>query len=375
MHVGNYGDSHATTIGSRTFQSRNGFTCNRPYNRAVLVSEIGEFGLIQLLAREFGLDYPPAPGASQSGLQVGLGDDAVVTERRDGSLVWTTDTMVDGVHFLPGKAAWSDVGWKALATNLSDIAAMGATPHLALVTLCLPPGFETEDAVALYRGLYECAKEFGVTLGGGDLVSAPVFSITIALSGWAEEAPEGGASVLTRSAAMPGDVVAVSGTVGDSVGGLLLARQDSEFATESEERLREAEQRPQPRIRLGLEAVQAGLRCGIDVSDGLVQDLGHIATASGVGIRVEAVRVPTSEALREVFPAEALGLAISGGGDYELLLMGPRRMVEALIDSSETPLTEIGEVYKIDEPHVGVVDETGREIPLAHGGWDHFKPS
>jgi thiamine-monophosphate kinase len=354
---------------------RNGFLPARPYNRAVLVSEIGEFGLIRLLAREFGLDFPPVRGAVQHGLQVGLGDDAVVTERHDGSLIWTTDTMVEGIHFLPGKHPWPDVGWKALATNLSDIAAMGGTPHLALVTLCLPPGFEVEDAVALYRGLHECATAFGVTLGGGDIVSAPIFAITIALSGWAEAAPDGSAAVLTRSAAQPGDVVAVSGTLGDSVAGLLLARDGCEFKTKAEQRLRGAEQRPQPRVALGLEAVRAGLRCGIDVSDGLVQDLGHVAAASGVGIRVDAVRVPTSDALREVFPAEAFGLALSGGGDYELLLIGPRAAVEALIDSSQTPLTEIGDVYKSDTPHVAVVDESGREIPLARGGWDHFKPS
>jgi thiamine-monophosphate kinase len=118
--------------------------------------------------------------------------------------------------------------------------------------------------------------------------------------------------------------------------------------------------------------VQAGLRCGIDVSDGLAQDLGHVAVASGVGIRVEAVRVPTSAALRELLPAEALGLAIAGGEDYELVLIGARPAVEALIDASATPLTEIGEVYESDEPRVAVVDETGREIPLPRGGWDHF---
>jgi thiamine-monophosphate kinase len=339
----------------------------------VLVSEIGEFGLIQLLAREFNLEYPPSQGSATPGLQVGLGDDAVVTDRHEGSLIWTTDTMVDGVHFLPGLSAWEDVGWKALATNLSDIAAMGGTPDIALVTLCLPRDFEVENAVALYRGLHECAGAFGVTLGGGDVVSAPVFSITIGLSGWAESASDGGAAVLTRGAAQPGDVVAVSGTVGDSLAGLLLARDGCKFKTKAEKHLRAAEQRPQPRIALGLEAVRAGLRCGIDISDGLVQDLGHVAVASRVGIRVDAVRVPTSDALREVFPAEAFGLAVSGGGDYELLLIGPRAAVEALIDSSETPLTEIGDVYKIDTPHVSVIDETGREIPLARGGWDHFK--
>lgn len=339
------------------------------------MSEIGEFGLIKLLAREFGIEYPPSRRTAQPGLQVGLGDDAVVTDRHDGSLIWTTDTMVDGVHFLPDGSSWHDVGWKALATNLSDIAAMGGTPHLTLVTLCLPSDFKVEDAVDLYRGLHECATAFNVTVGGGDVVSAPVFSITIALSGWAENAPDGSAAVLTRSGAQPGDVVAVSGTVGDAVAGLRLALTGSEFKTHDEQRLKLAMDRPQPRVALGLEAVRAGLRCGIDLSDGLVQDLGHVATASGVGIRIDGVRVPSSDSLREVFPSEAFGLAISGGQDYELLLIGPRATVEALIDASGTPLTEIGDVYKSDTPRVAIVDEAGTEIPLAHSGWDHFKPS
>jgi thiamine-monophosphate kinase len=341
----------------------------------MLVSEIGEFGLIRLLAKEFGIEYPPSRAAAQPGLQVGLGDDAVVTDRHDGSLIWTTDTMVAGIHFLLDCTAWQDVGWKALATNLSDIAAMGGTPYLALVTLCLPTDFRVEDAVDLYRGLHECADAFEVTLGGGDIVGASVFSITIALSGWAESEADGNAAVLRRSRAQPGDVVAVSGSVGDAVAGLRLALASCEFKTTAEKRLKAAMDRPQPRVTLGLAAVHAGLRCGIDLSDGLMQDLGHVATASGVGIRVDAVRVPSSDALREVFPAEAFGLAISGGQDYELLLIGPRAAVEALIESSPTPLTEIGDVYASDNPRVAVVDETGREIPLAHGGWDHFKPT
>ncbi len=238
-----------------------------------------------------------------------------------------------------------------------------------------PPTFRSKTPWLCTAVCTNAPSAFGVTLGGGDIVSAPVFSITIALSGWAEAAPDGSAAVLTRGAAQPGDVVAVSGTIGDAVAGLLLAREGRDFKTKAEQHLRAAMDRPQPRVALGLEAVRAGLRCGIDVSDGLVQDLGHVATASGVGIRIDAVRVPSSEALREVFPAEAFGLAVSGGQDYELLLIGPRATVEALMDSSETPLTEIGDVYKSETPHVGVVDETGREIPLSHGGWDHFKPS
>ncbi len=339
----------------------------------MLVSEIGEFGLIRLLAQEFGIEYPPARGAvPEHGLLVGLGDDAVVTSRRDGSLIWTTDTMVAGVHFLPEQSPWRDTGWKALAVNLSDIAAMGGTPHLALVTLTLPGDFSVEDAVELYRGLHDAATAFDVTLGGGDIVRSPVFSVTVALSGWAQTPRLGEAHVLTRGAARHGDVVAVSGTLGDSAGGVRLLVAGSEFQTESEQRLRAAQHRPQPRVAVGQAAVRAGLRCGIDVSDGLVQDLGHVATASGLGILVDAARVPTSDALREVFPAEALGLALSGGEDYELLVIGPQPAIDALIAASETPITVIGEVYEADEPRVGVLDERGQEIPLGAGGWDHF---
>jgi len=343
----------------------------------VLVSEVGEFGLIRLLADELGVDYPPRPGRGgrrQIGLLVGLGDDAAVSQRREGALIWTTDTLVAGVHFLPGRTAWQDVGWKALAVNLSDVAAMGGEPHLALVTLLLPDDFCVEDVLALYRGLKEAASAFGVILAGGDLVRAPVFAATVALSGWAVHSRLGDPRVMTRSAARLGDVVAVSGTLGDSAAGLRLLKDGARFRTKKSRLLRVAHERPQPRVALGLAAVRAGVRCAIDVSDGLVQDLGHVAQASGVGIRVDANRVPTSAALRDAFPSQALGLALSGGEDYELVLIASRPVIDSLLGATGTPLTEIGEVVHYDTPRVAVVDETGREIPLAQAGWDHFAP-
>jgi thiamine-monophosphate kinase len=337
----------------------------------VLVSEIGEFGLISLLAQEFGIPYPPVNG-SRHGLLVALGDDAVVSQRRDAAVIWTTDTMVAGVHFLPGITSWRDVGWKALAVNLSDIAAMGGTPHLALVTLVLPGEFRVEDAVELYKGLHEAATVYDVTLGGGDIVRGPAFCITVALSGLAFTPRLGEARVLTRSAARRGDVVAVSGTLGGSAGGVRLLSEGTPIGTEAHKRLRQAHERPQPRVALGQAAVHASVRCGIDVSDGLVQDLGHIARASVAGIRIDAARLPVSDALREAFPSEALGLAVSGGEDYELVLIGPRAAIESLIGATDVPLTLIGAVEASEEPFVIVQDEAGREIPLPHGGWDHF---
>lgn len=335
------------------------------------LQDIGEFGLIQLLARELGVAYPPVRGAAPPpGLQVGLGDDAVVTQRRDGALVWTTDTMVAGEHFLPGRSDWAGVGWKSLASNVSDVAAMGATPHLALVTLALPPDFAVGDALDLYRGLKQCAEAYGVTLGGGDIVRSPVFAITVALSGWAFIPRLGSPGVLRRDTARPGDLVAVSGSLGDSAAGVRLLLSHSRFETEAEQVLRRAHERPQPRVALGRRAVQAGLRCGIDVSDGLLQDLGHIATASGVSVRVEAERLPISPALREVFPEQALELALGGGEDYELVLIGPAGLVRACAGDAE--LTVIGEVIAAEAPGVQVVDASGREIELKRRGWDHF---
>ena len=336
------------------------------------LSEIGEFGLIELLAKEFDLVYPPDRAtAPRPGLLVDIGDDAVVAARRDGALIWTTDTLVAGVHFLPEQTAWRDTGWKALAVNVSDVAAMGGRPDLALVTLALPNDFCVADAQALYGGLREAAAVFGATLGGGDVVRAPVFSITVALSGWAAMSERGEPLVMTRAAARVGDVVAVSGALGDAAAGLRLLIDGDDFSTAARN-LRRAHERPTPRHELADAAVRAGVRCAIDVSDGLVQDLGHIARASGVGIRVDAGRLPLSAALRERFADAATDLALGGGEDYELVLIGPPPVIESLIERSETPLTAMGAVVDSDPPRVAVVDAAGRERPLDAAGWDHF---
>jgi len=341
----------------------------------VQVSEIGEFGLIKLLTQEFGIAYPPARGTpAPEGLEVGIGDDAVVTSKREGALIWTTDTMVEGNHFTPESTSWRDVGWKALAVNLSDIAAMGGVPHLALVTLTLPPDFETDDALELYRGLHDAANAFDVTLGGGDIVRSPVFSITVALSGWALEAG-GPAALLCRDAAKPGDVVAVTGQLGAAAGGVRLIVQGPDFDApghpESESLLCGAQHRPQPRVALGQAAVRAGLRCGMDVSDGLIQDLGHIASASGVALHIEAARVPVSNDLRVVFPGDALAMALTGGEDYELILVGPEDVMDNYIGETEKQVTVIGRAED-GEANVTVVDEYGKAMTFERRGWDHL---
>ena len=335
------------------------------------VSEIGEFGLIELLCRELAIPYPPASSvATRPGFVVDVGDDALVAEPSDEALIWTTDTLVEGVHFLPGRTPWRNVGWKAIAVNVSDVAAMGGSPRLALVTLCLPDQFCVEDAVDLYRGMRECCDAYGVVVGGGDIVRSPVFTVTVAMSGGASRGAAGEVCTLTRGAARAGDVVAVTGTLGDSAAGVRLLASGAHSEGAAARSLVKAQERPAARIEAGRMTLRAGIRCGMDISDGLVQDAGHIARASGVQIRIEAEKVPLSPALRSAFPDDCLELALTGGEDYQLLLCGPRAVFERLIVAG-LDLTIVGEAVKGEASVVVAGGADGKTYGT--GGWDHFR--
>lgn len=325
------------------------------------VSEIGEFGLIERLTAILGPEASPH-------LIVGIGDDAAVWRSGDQFLIATTDTLVEGVHFLPEMASWTDVGWKALAVNVSDIGAMGGEPLFALVTLALPHATAVADMDALYRGLHECAEEYGVTVAGGDIVSAPVVSVTVALVGQAQTR-DGEPLLLLRREAKEGDAIAVSGTLGDSAGGLSAQRQ----GVGTDERLVSAHVRPRPPLALGREAAASGLRCGIDVSDGLLQDIGHICDASAVGAVVRAPLVPVSDALRSAYPQEALQLACTGGEDYQLVLTGPADVLREVGRLADAPLSIIGEIVEDAGRRVRLLDAGGVEVDFGKAGWDHLR--
>ncbi|MEX1194349.1 MAG: thiamine-phosphate kinase [Dehalococcoidia bacterium] len=320
------------------------------------VSELGEFALIERLTRLVGDEGSPD-------LIVGPGDDAAVWRVGGEYLIATTDTMVEGVHFNRECSAWPDVGWKALATNVSDIAAMGGAPLFALVTLALPEDTPAEAMDSLYAGLGECARAYVVAVAGGDVARAPQVVITIAVTGRATLDDQGQPLLLRRNTAQPGDVVAVTGTLGDSAAGL---RRLQEGARQRDD-LVSRHLRPTPRLALGQTAVREGVRCGIDVSDGLLQDIGHICEASEVGATLRAADIPLSAQLRAAYPDDALELACTGGEDYELVLAGPREAIERVPD-----VTIIGEILE-GPPHVHLLDENGREIKFERAGWDAFR--
>lgn len=337
------------------------------YNRCVKLSDLGEFGLIERLAQALG-SRAQAPNR----LIAGIGDDAAVWRTDAGALLATTDTLVEGVHFLAGRTPWCDLGWKALAVNVSDIAAMGGTPELALVTLALPPETAVDQIDELYSGLGEAAEAYSVVIAGGDVVRSTSFSITVALLGRAELDASGEPLLLRRDAGQPGDIVAVTGALGGAAGGLKALQGHAE--SQAAQGLIRRHLRPQARLEAGRAALAAGLRCAIDISDGLLQDLGHVCQASGLRATVRRDAVPVDAALAGLFgEEEAIACALRGGEDYELLFTGSRERIDALARQIDVPLTVIGEMARDAERRIRLVDEAGREVTPPAAGWDHLR--
>jgi thiamine-monophosphate kinase len=337
------------------------------------VSELGEFELIARIREELGTqEAARATMGRRSRLLLGIGDDAALWQSPSGAQIATTDTLVAGVHFPEEGVLWADLGWRVLAVNVSDVAAMGGTPEYALVTLGLPPDFAVEDVLALYRGMTTLGEEYGVVIAGGDIVRAPKPFVTVALWGRASEGQRGEPLFLSRGAARAGDLIAVSGPLGNAAAGLRLLMQRRAPPRRTAEYLRRAYLRPRPQVDLGRALVIAGVRCAIDISDGLGLDLGHVCEESGLGARVYVDQLPVSDQLRSAFPEEALGLAVSGGEDYELLFTGPVRIVDRVRGRFATPITVVGEMVEDDERRPRFLDDAGNEVAFETTGWEHF---
>jgi thiamine-monophosphate kinase len=326
------------------------------------VSELGEFRLIKLLS-DIALDE----GANRP-LLVNVGDDAAAWQSNSSTILATTDTMVQEVHFTT-ESTWKEIGWKAVAINLSDIAAMGGMPQYALVSLSFPGNTEVDDVTQLYHGITEIAKQFQLAIVGGNLSSAPISVITVTVIGEASSV-----GILTRSAAMPGDSIAVTGYLGLSAAGLKMLTQVLQFDSQAMTFLRRAHLQPQPRIAEGQMLVQQGVRAAIDISDGLMSDLGHVCNASKVGARLRVDRVPIHPLVRANFPEDALGFAIGGGEDYELLFTAGEEIIERVQRMTECPITVIGEIVRGTPGEMTLIDEEGKLFPWDEKkGWEHFK--
>ena len=337
------------------------------------VSELGEFGLIGLLAdivnKSTSASATSGPGYH---LLVGMGDDAAVW-RSDASIhLATTDTLVQGVHFTLDTATWEELGWKALAINISDIAAMGGCPRYALVTLGLPNDTEVEDIAQLYRGMGEIAQQYDVAIVGGDVIGAPVVFISVTLMGITEGETNYPQNILARSAATAGDLVAVTGYLGTSAAGLHMLKANMQFDKETASLLRQAHLRPLPRVHEGQILLAKGVRAAIDISDGLVGDLAKMCQPSGVGAWVRADKVPIHPTVRAAFGEDCLRLALAGGEDYELLFTAREEVMDRVKGGIPCTVTVIGEIVKDEARRVRLMDAEGNELSLAETGWDHF---
>ncbi len=320
-----------------------------------------EFDLIELIRQR--------TAQPRDDVRVGIGDDAAVLAVPAGKdLVVAIDTLVEGVHFPRGTAA-VDIGWKALAVNLSDLAAMGASPAWALLSLTLPQ-VDNAFVEGFVEGFAQLAQPHRLALVGGDTTRGPL-AVSVAVHGFV---PAGKA--LTRAGARAGDVVLVTGTLGDAAAGLHAQPQPprgDDARAGLREYLIERLSRPTPRLAAGIALRDQAHAC-IDVSDGLLADLGHICTASGVGAEIDAALLPRSSALLGLYDdATALQFALSGGDDYELCFCVPASQaaqVQADLSRVGGGATRIGRI--VAGEGVRVRGHDGRWLESDTAGWDHF---
>ena len=330
------------------------------------IKDLGEFGLIERIRKSL-------IGTTGADI-VGIGDDcAVIPKDEKTSTLLTTDLLVEGIHFNLAHCSACQLGYKSLAVNLSDIAAMGGIPGYGLISLAIPPATTVEFMDEFYQGMSELAGRFGVQIIGGDTThSNSGFVINIALIGEIEKGRE-----IYRFGARPGDLICATGYLGNSAAGLHLMSNHPEELPDFEE-LAENYRQPYPHIKQGRILSESGaVRAMIDISDGLASDLGHICGASGCGAEIYEELLPISSALSRYtrkHNLDYLELSLGGGEDYCLLFTIESEKfteVNQTLNNAGYEIYNIGEISAADNIYI-VNKDGGREI-LKIKGWDHFK--
>ncbi len=334
----------------------------------IKLADLGEFGLIELLGRDLIFN----PGS----VVQGIGDDTAVLEAPGAGswLLFTTDMLVEGIHFSLAYSTYRQVGWKSLAVNLSDIAAMGGRPTHALVSLGIPPECDPAGLEELYEGLRDAARTYGVNVVGGDTVKNPErLVVNVALLG---EVGKGRA--VYRSGAVPGESLYVTGKLGAAAAGLFLWQNPSlDCPAEAASFCKLAHCAPRPRLEWGRLLAQCGVSSLDDISDGLASELHEICAASGVGCVIWAEAVPVDPRVRTIARLAAkdpLEWALFGGEDFELLFTASAAAESAVLQAAQAGRVEVQKIGVVTrEPGVLMEEPGGRVVPLMRGGYDHFR--
>jgi len=333
----------------------------------VKLSEFGEFALIELIHDITG-KFKNTKQSSWQQLLIGIGDDAAAWQGDSHIQLATTDSMVQGTHFDLNNITWEELGWKALAVNLSDIAAMGGTPKYALLSVALPGELEVENVAQFCHSAASLAAKFGVAIVGGNISTAPNIVINITVFGSAKTR-----SILKRSTATPGEQIAVTGNLGLSAAGLKMFKEKISLDAQVAGILRKAHLQPVPKIKEGQILAQHGVKTAIDISDGLIADLEHICEASKVGAKIKVVQLPVHPMVKANFP-DYHELALYGGEDYELLFTADKNIIVQVRKALNYPITIIGDIVEEGLPdRVTLLDHKGNTITASNRGWEHFR--
>ena len=323
---------------------------------------VGEFTLLAAIR--------PLLDGDGAGVPLGVDDDAAVAEIGGVPVAMAVDTVVDGVHFDLGISSLSDVGFKAVAVNVSDLAAIGARPSDVLVSLQRPRGFDIAEATALYTGLREAADRWGCRLLGGDTVSSPTLAVSVTVLG----RPIDDTHLLRRDGARSGDLVVVVGPLGLAAAGLALHRAGATDLLDAHPALLAAHRRPQALLEVAPALVAAGAHSAIDISDGLGRDLGHIADASGVAIRLDAGRLepdPAVAAAAERLGTDPLDYVVGGGEDFALAATLPPDALPRLQDALEGQPHRLRVVGEVSSGQGVALYGIGDDRDVATSGWEH----
>ncbi|MGA9047871.1 MAG: thiamine-phosphate kinase [Dehalococcoidia bacterium] len=332
----------------------------------MLVSDLGEFGLIDCITRL--IDKKSNKKAvSWQDLLVPAGDDAAAWKSRSGTELITTDILVEDIHFNFSYTGWQELGWKSIAINISDIYAMGGRPQYALVSLALPGSHRVGDVLAMYEGIIKICNKYGIVLAGGNISASEKVVVNVTLTG------VGGKGIMTRSAATQGDLIAIFGHPGLSAAGLKALTGPKKIDEPDMKILRKSHLHPAPGLDSGPRLAACGVKAAIDTSDGLLSDLEHICESSRTGAVIYAQNLPVHRLLKRYFKEEFLEIVLTGGEDYQLLFTAGPEIMDAVIKTMKPAPVVIGEIISGRPGKITVMDARGNTFAFNCKGWDHYK--